>query len=92
MIYDKNPDDQIEICLNALSTLKYALEAEVCEDSSLALTAQIIEWSLKDGLKRLQASHKEALDQVLIAMYRRDQIRDAAVAENKTVNQDEMDK
>jgi hypothetical protein len=66
MIYDKNPDDQLEECLYGLAAVKYALEnKEICEDGSLASHLQTIEYSLRDAIARIEQKHKDRYQGVL---------------------------
>jgi hypothetical protein len=56
VIHNEHPGDQLDLCLKALNTLTYALES--CDTNSFASTCQIIEWSIRDAVERIDAQHK----------------------------------
>ncbi len=56
MIHNDHPGDQLNECLMALETLAYALES--CDTNSFASTCQMIQWSIKDAVERIDAQHK----------------------------------
>ncbi len=56
MIYDENPEDQLNQCLDVLTTLTYALD--FCDNKSFASTCLTVEWGIKDAIARIKANHK----------------------------------
>lgn len=62
MIYDQNPRQQFDECIDGLQAVQLALGSELIGEDSLACLVTNTVHSLKDAIARIEQAHKNELE------------------------------